>query len=70
MALSENNIPKYVFFKPRQTLYEVLFHVRIKDLSTNEWIDGLAYRKVGEQNAQIYTRPFVSFGDKWEIYES
>ncbi len=70
MELSENKIPKFLFYKPRQTLYEVLFHVRIKHSTTSEWVDGLAYRELNKQGAQVYTRPFNKFDDKWEIYES
>lgn len=68
MEVSENKIPKYVFYKPRNTLYVVLFHVKIKHSSTNIWEDGIAYREVGNPDSQVYTRQLDNFGDKWEIH--
>lgn len=58
--------PKFLFYAPKKTLYEVLFSVKIKHSSTNLWIDGLAYREAGNPEGQVYTRPLDMFGDKWE----
>lgn len=73
MALfSKNNIPKYLLYKPRLTLYEVVSSCKIKDHQNSTWLDGLAYRQV-EGDKQLYSRALQSFEtdkDKWEVFYS
>lgn len=72
-AYSQNNVPKYLLYKPRLTLYEVLFACNIKDCHTNTWKRGYCYREVDKPNAEVWSRPLDSFDtdkDKWEIFYS
>lgn len=70
MELSSNNTPKYLFYIPRQTLYKVLFDVKIKDSETGTWHEGVVYQNVSSEDSQVYCRKFSDFDDRWEIFEN
>lgn len=71
VLFSKNNVPKYVLYKPRLSLHEVLFPCKIKDHHNHVWNDGLAYRDV--ETGEFYARSLTSFEadkDKWEVFYS
>lgn len=71
VLFSKNETPKYLVYKPRLTLYEVLFSCKIKDHDNHTWSDGLVYRD--KETGQVYTRAIESFEKdkhKWEVYYS
>lgn len=71
VLFSKDEIPKYLVYKPRLTLYEVMFSCKIKDHHNHVWSDGLVYRD--KETGQVYTRAIESFEKdkhKWEVYYS
>lgn len=71
VLFSKDKTPKYLVYKERLTLYEVLFSCKIKDHVNHIWLDGLVYRD--KETGQVYTRAIDSFEKdkhKWEVYYS
>ncbi len=71
VLFSKDKTPKFLVYKPRLTLYEVLFSCKIKDHRTGSWEDGLVYRD--KETGEVYTRAIVSFENdksKWEVFYS
>ncbi|QFP93825.1 hypothetical protein [Pectobacterium phage Wc4-1] len=68
MVQFSSELPKYLCYKPRQGLYEVLSWCNIKVESTDEWVRGLVYRS--NETGEVYSRPLTAFTDNFEVFYS